>query len=64
MFKKKIKETPEIYNVLSLAERLHKTVAEILQMTTYEFMLWLSYFELKNDENERQQRIAKMKHGR
>ncbi len=62
--KKKIKETPEIYNVLSLAERLHKTVAEVLQMSCYEFMLWLSYYELQAEDNERQQRIAKMKNGR
>jgi len=49
---------------LAIAEKLHKTVAEILQMSTFEFMLWLSYFELQHDENERQQRIAKMKNGR
>jgi hypothetical protein len=33
-------------------------------MSTYEFTLWLSYYDLKNDEQERQQRIAKMKNGR
>jgi len=42
---------------------LHKTVAEVLQMSCYEFMLWLSYYELKHDEQKQQQRIAKMKHG-
>jgi len=40
---------------------LHKTVAEVLQMSCYEFMLWLSYYELKHEDNDRQQRIAKLK---
>jgi|TARA_R100000808_G_scaffold19775_1_gene42855 hypothetical protein len=44
-----------------LAEVLHKTASEILQMSVTEFNMWIAYFELKREEQERQQRIAQMK---
>jgi len=33
-------------------------------MSTYEFTLWLSYYELQKDNHDKEQRIAKMKNGR
>ena len=47
--------------MLSLAEKLHKTLSEILQMSVTEFNMWIAYFELKKEEQERQQRINQMK---
>lgn len=34
----------------SLAEHLHKTVAEIEQMTYEEFNGWVAYFEVRNKD--------------
>lgn len=47
---------------MAIAERLHKSVAEVLQMSTYEFMLWLGYFELQKEELDTQRRLAQ--HGK
>ena len=44
-----------------MAEVLHKTASEILQMSVTEFNMWIAYFELKREEQERQDRINKMK---
>jgi len=44
-----------------LAEVLHKTASEILQMSVTEFNMWIAYFELRKEEEERQNRIAQMK---
>ena len=58
---KKIKNTVEIHNVFALAATLHKTASEILQMSVSEFNMWIAYFDLQNEEKERQDRINKMK---
>tara|TARA_Y100001972_G_C7404090_1_gene209909 strand:+ start:282 stop:395 length:114 start_codon:yes stop_codon:yes gene_type:complete len=34
---------------------------EVLQMSVYEFNMWLAYFDLQKEERDRQERIAKMK---
>tara|TARA_R100000479_G_scaffold131818_1_gene69631 strand:+ start:455 stop:568 length:114 start_codon:yes stop_codon:yes gene_type:complete len=34
---------------------------EVLQMSVYEFNMWLAYFDLQREERDRQERIAKMK---
>ena len=47
--------------MLSLAEKLHKTLSEILQMSVTEFNMWCAYYDLQKDESERQQRINQMK---
>ena len=57
--KKKLKKDAELHNIFFLAEKLHKTVSEILQMSVDEFTMWQAYFQLQNDERERQERIAK-----
>tara|TARA_R100001230_G_C5657183_1_gene161984 strand:- start:695 stop:841 length:147 start_codon:yes stop_codon:yes gene_type:complete len=47
--------------VFAVAEKLHKTVEEILQMSVFEFNMWIAYFDLQNDEIKRQQQLARMK---
>ena len=58
---KKNKNNPEVYSVFGLAERLHKSASEILQMPVYEFNMWIAYFDLQKEEQERQQRINQSK---
>ena len=50
---KKLKNNPELHNIFGLAEKLHKSVSEILQMTVDEFNMWIAYFELQRIEQER-----------
>ena len=40
---KKLKNNPELHNIFGLAEKLHKSVSEILQMTVDEFNMWIAY---------------------
>lgn len=60
---KKLKNNPELHNIFSLAEKLHKSVSEILEMTVDEFNMWIAYFSLQSDEQDRQMRIAKARRG-
>ena len=46
-----------MHNIFGLAEKLHKTVAEILEMSVDEFYLWVAYFEIQNEEREREERL-------
>ena len=48
-----------MHNIFGLAEKLHKTVAEILEMSVDEFYLWVAYFEIQNEERERQERLER-----
>jgi|TARA_Y100000589_G_C26923045_1_gene535199 hypothetical protein len=48
-----------LHNIFGLAEKLHKTVAEILEMSVDEFYLWVAYFEIQNEERERQERLER-----
>ena len=41
--------------MVALAERLHKTIPEILQMSCFEFNMWLAYFEQQKQEIEKVQ---------
>ncbi len=34
---------------MSIAEKLCKTLDEIMEISTLEFQMWVSYFELKNE---------------
>ena len=45
----------------ALAERLHKTIPEILQMSCFEFNMWLAYFEQQKEEIEKEQNKIKHK---
>ena len=52
---KKLKNDVELHNIFGLAEKLHKTVSEILQMSVYEFNMWLAYFnqiQMKNEKDK------------
>ena len=49
----------ELHNIFGLAEKLHKTVSEILQMSVEEFNMWIAYFQIQHEERERQHRLAK-----
>ncbi len=50
---KKTKNDVELHNIFGLAEKLHKSVSEILQMSVEEFNMWLAYFEKQNKEHEK-----------
>jgi hypothetical protein len=42
-----------LYNIFGLAEKLHKTVAEILEMSVDEFYLWVAYFDIQNEQRKK-----------
>jgi len=37
--------------MLQLGEHLHKSLIEIMQLTTIELTAWAAYFELKGERN-------------
>jgi hypothetical protein len=37
---------------MALAEHLHKTLAEIMDLSTDEIKLWAAHFEVKNGETK------------
>lgn len=41
-------QSPDLKFLFSLAEHLHKTVDEIMQITEAELDGWIAYFEVKN----------------
>ena len=41
---------------MALAERLHKTIPEILQMSCFEFNMWIAYYEQQREEIENEQK--------
>ena len=49
--KKKIKSTPEIKNLLVVADRLKITLTQVLQMEVWEYNHWLSYLLIEQDEH-------------
>ena len=59
--KKKIKNSSELYSIFALAQRLHKTASEILQMSVQEFNMWIAYFQIQKEDEDRQNRINQMK---
>ena len=59
MLFRSLKSDPELHNLFGLAEKLHKSVSEILQMTVSEFNMWIAYYSLQSDERERQERLAR-----
>ena len=38
-----------MYFIFMLAEHLHKTLDEIMELTTLEIDAWSAYFDIKND---------------
>ena len=49
--KKKIKFTPEIKNLLTVADRLKITLSDLLKMEVWEYNHWLSYFMVEGEEH-------------
>jgi hypothetical protein len=39
------------FNLIALADRLHKTIEEIETISVSEFNEWLAYFELRDEVN-------------
>jgi hypothetical protein len=39
------------FNLIALADRLHKTIDEIEEISVSEFNEWLAYFELRDGVN-------------
>ena len=58
---KKLKNNPELHNIFSLAEKLHKSVSEILEMTVDEFNMWIAYFSLQSDRTRKTRTNSKGK---
>ena len=46
---------------MALAERLHKTIPEILQMSVFEFNMWIAYFEQQREDIEKEQKKQNLK---
>ena len=44
---------------MNIAEKLGKTLEEIIEISTLEFQMWVSYFEIKNELEEEARRKAK-----
>nr|BCV06664.1 MAG: hypothetical protein CM15mV140_140 [Caudoviricetes sp.] len=49
---KKLKFTPEIKNLLTVADRLKITLSELLKMEVWEYNHWVSYFLIENEEHK------------
>lgn len=45
-----------LFNMFALAEVLHKTVAEVEQITIDEWHYWLAYFKLKKSREPNRKR--------
>jgi len=59
--KKKIESDTDLRFHFFLAEKLHKTIGEIMQMPVDEYQMWGAYFSLKYDEEQKALNKAKMK---
>ncbi len=44
---------------MSIAEKLGKTLEEMIEISTLEFQMWVAYFEIKNELEEEARRKAK-----
>ena len=51
--KKKLNTTPELRNMLILADRLKITLKQVLDMTEVEYNLWIGFLMLEKDEYDR-----------
>ena len=45
--------------MISIAEKLGKTLEEMIEISTLEFQMWVAYFEIKNELEEEARRKAK-----
>ena len=44
---------------MSIAEKLGKTLEEMIEISTLEFQMWVAYFEIKNELEEEARGKAK-----
>jgi hypothetical protein len=58
--KKKVSSDQDLNFHFFLAETLHKTIGEILQMPVEEFNLWVAYFSNKADQQQKELNKQKM----
>ena len=58
--KKKLNSDSNFRFHFFLAEKLHKTIGEILQMPVEEFNMWVAYYNLKHEEEQKALNKAKM----
>ena len=58
--KKKIKSDNNLRFHLFLAETLNKSISEIMKMPVQEFDMWVAYFDIKNEEEQKALNKQKM----
>jgi hypothetical protein len=46
---------------MMLADRLHKYIKEIMEMTTLELVMWAGYITYDNQEKQKTMKASKMK---
>lgn len=49
---------------MMLADRLKKSISEVMEFSTLEINMWAAYLKLEQDQQKRVMRKAQMKHGR
>ena len=49
-------EDKDMQAIFALADRLHKTVAEVLEMSLSEFIGWIAYLHIVHEEQKRGQK--------
>ena len=54
---KKVNTTPELRNMLVVADRLKITLKQVLEMSETEYNTWLGYFMLEQEEYNRNRKI-------
>ena len=52
--KKKLSKDIELHNAFYLADRLKKTINEVMNMTMDEFQYWMAYFKLEERKHKQQ----------
>ena len=55
--KKKLSKDTELHNAFYLADRLKKTINEVMNMTMDEFQYWMAYFKL--EERKQKQNVSR-----
>lgn len=49
---------------MMLADRLKKSISEVMEFSTLEINMWAAYLKLEQDQQKRVMRKAQMKNGR
>ena len=59
--RKKVNGDPEIRSLLAVADRLHITIQEVLDMPCSHYNLWIAYLKKEQDEYKTQKRLAEQR---